>query len=221
MQDFGAYFRASWLGAAAISALIVVAIGSAAERDREEANTLSTPSDAVAVATFAGGCFWCMEPPYDGIEGVISTIAGYIGGHLDNPSYQQVSAGTTGHAEAVQISYDPAQVSYGELLEIFWRNVDPTTPDRQFCDRGSQYRPGIFYHNDAQKEAALGSLEKIENSKPFKAAIQTEIVAATEFFPAEDYHQDYYRKNPIRYKYYRYSCGRDQRLRQLWGEPSG
>ena len=220
MRRLPAYFRHAWLAVAALGALIVVVLAAAQGRDDAGAELAITSFGQVAVATFAGGCFWCMEPPYDGIDGVISTIAGYVGGHLDNPSYAQVSSGTTGHTEAVEITYDPALVSYEELLEIFWRNIDPTTPDRQFCDRGSQYRSGIFYHNDAQKQAALASLEKIEKNKPFKAPIRTAIVAATEFFQAEDYHQDFYLKNPIRYKYYRFNCGRDQRLRQLWGKRS-
>lgn len=170
-----------------------------------------------AVATFAGGCFWCMEPPYDELDGVISTTSGYIGGHKANPTYEQVSAGRTGHAEAVQVVYDPAKVSYAKLLTVFWRNVDPTTADRQFCDRGSQYRTGIFYHTDEQKQLAEESQLALETAQVLKDKIVTEIVAATEFYPAEDYHQDYYLKNPLRYKYYRYSCGRDQRLEELWG----
>ena len=220
MHGLRAYFRKASLVIGALGVSIVVVLATADGRDNAGANPTISSSNEVAIATFAGGCFWCMEPPYDGIDGVISTISGYVGGHLDNPSYEQVSSGTTGHAEAVEITYDPARVSYDELLEIFWRNIDPTTPDRQFCDRGSQYRPGIFYHNDLQKQTALASLDKIEKNKPFKAPIRTEIVAATEFFQAEDYHQDFYLKNPIRYKYYRFNCGRDQRLRQLWGERS-
>lgn len=179
--------------------------------------SVSEAETALEKATFAGGCFWCMEPPYDKIDGVQATIAGYIGGTVDSPTYEQVSAGTTGHAEAVQIVYDPAKVSYDELLRIFWRNIDPTTPDRQFCDRGSQYRPAIFFHDEAQHKAALASLETVEKTKPFKQPIRTEIVAAGTFYAAEDYHQDYYLKNPLRYKYYRFNCGRDQRLEQLWG----
>jgi peptide-methionine (S)-S-oxide reductase len=220
MSRFRCYARQAWLLAATLAGLVIVVIALAAGRDNADAPAATTESGDVAVATFAGGCFWCMEPPYDGIDGVISTVAGYTGGHLDNPTYEQVSSGTTGHAEAVEITYDPARVSYGELLEIFWRNIDPTTPDRQFCDHGSQYRPGIFYHDDAQKREALASREQIEKNKPFKAPIRTEIVAVTKFYPAEDYHQDFYLNNPIRYKYYRFNCGRDQRLRQLWGERS-
>lgn len=170
-----------------------------------------------AVATFAGGCFWCMEPPFDGLNGVSGTISGYIGGDVSNPTYEQVSAGGTGHTEAVQISFNPDQITYAELLRVFWRNIDPTTPDRQFCDRGTQYRPAIFYHDEAQHRAALESLAGIEQSKTFQEPVRVEIAPAGDFYPAESYHQDYYLKNPHRYKFYRYSCGRDKRLKELWG----
>ena len=170
-------------------------------------------------ATFAGGCFWCMEPPFDALDGVISTTSGYIGGHQPEPTYREVSSGDTGHTEAVQIVYDPAKISYEELLEVFWKNIDPTTADRQFCDSGNQYRSGIFYHNDTQRIAAEKSFKMIQQNKPFKEAIVTEITAATTFYPAEDYHQDYYLKNPLRYRYYRFACGRDERLEILWNEP--
>lgn len=175
-------------------------------------------TDNIAVATFAGGCFWCMEPPYDKVDGVMSTTSGYTGGNIKNPTYEQVSSGVTGHAEAIQITYDPAKVTYEKLLDIFWHNIDPTTPDRQFCDKGNQYRSGIFYHNEEQKRLAEQSKATLEKTKPFDAPVVTEITEASEFYPAEDYHQDYYKKNPIRYKFYRYSCGRDQRLEELWGE---
>ena len=171
------------------------------------------------VATFAGGCFWCMEPPYDKLEGVLSTTSGYTGGHQKDPTYKQVTTGRTGHAEAVEIRYDPSKVSYEKLLEVFWRNIDPTVADRQFCDRGNQYRPAIFYHDEEQKQAALKSKAEIEKTKTFSDPIVTEITAASKFYPAEDYHQDYYLKNPTRYKFYRYSCGRDHRLQELWGNP--
>ena len=170
---------------------------------------------SVAVATFAGGCFWCMEPPFDKLAGVISTTSGYTGGRVKNPTYEQVSAGGTGHAEAVEIRFDPNKVSYATLLEVFWRNVDPTVKDRQFCDTGSQYRTAIFVQDDAQKALALGTKARIEREKGW--TIRTEIVAASTFYPAEEYHQDYYLKNPIRYKYYRTGCGRDARLEELWG----
>jgi peptide-methionine (S)-S-oxide reductase len=175
-------------------------------------------ADDRALATFAGGCFWCMEPPFDKLDGVLSTTSGYTDGHRKNPGYEEVSAGGTGHTEAVQIEYDPTIISYAQLLEVFWKNIDPTTRDSQFCDHGSQYRSGIYYHNEAQRAAAEASLKALQQNKPFEAAIVTELDAASTFYPAEDYHQDYYLKNPIRYKYYRYRCGRDQRLEQLWGE---
>ena len=170
----------------------------------------------LAKATFAGGCFWCMEPPFDKLDGVVSTVSGYIGGHKKNPTYEQVSAGGTGHAEAVQVTYDPAKVTYQKLLDVFWRNVDPTVKDRQFCDHGNQYRSGIFAHDEAQKRLAEESKAALAKSKDWK--IVTEIVPATQFYPAEEYHQDYYKKNPLRYKLYRANCGRDNRLEQLWGK---
>jgi peptide-methionine (S)-S-oxide reductase len=179
------------------------------------AQTSTTPS----VATFAGGCFWCVEADFDKVPGVISTTSGYIGGTVANPTYNQVSAGTTGHAEAVQIVFDATRVSYPQLLEKFWRSIDPTTKDAQFCDKGTPYRSAIFTHDAAQASAAKASLAALEKSKPFAAPVVTQIEVAGPFYKAEDYHQDYYKKNPIRYKYYRTSCGRDQRLEQLWGKP--
>ena len=169
------------------------------------------------LATFAGGCFWCMEPPFDKLEGVYSTTSGYIGGHKKFPTYKEVSGGGSGHTEAIQIVYNPDLITYDELLDVFWKNIDPTVKDRQFCDRGSQYRSGIFYHNEEQKKLADQSRQALEKTKPFKEAIVTEITKAPEFYAAEDYHQDYYQKNPIRYKFYRYRCGRDQRLDEIWG----
>ena len=173
--------------------------------------------DGLRTATFAGGCFWCMEPPFDKLDGVHSTTSGYIGGHVDNPSYRQVVAGDTGHTEAVQVVYDPSKINYQQLLEVFWRNIDPTTADRQFCDIGDQYRTGIFYHDEAQRSAAENSKRALQADKPFPEPVVTEVTAASTFYPAEDYHQDYYMKNPIRYKFYRLSCGRDARLEELWG----
>ncbi|MEG3640113.1 peptide-methionine (S)-S-oxide reductase MsrA [Magnetococcus sp. PR-3] len=169
-----------------------------------------------AVATFAGGCFWCVEHDFDAVEGVISTTSGYIGGHVQTPSYRQVSYGGTGHTEAVRIVYDPSQVSYAQLLKRFWIGIDPTTANAQFCDHGDQYRPEIFTHTSAQKKAALHSLENLKQSKPFKQPVVVAITDAETFFPAETYHQDYHHKNPVRYKYYRFRCGRDQRLEELW-----
>jgi peptide-methionine (S)-S-oxide reductase len=169
-------------------------------------------------ATFAGGCFWCMEPPFDALDGVFSTTSGYIGGKKANPSYEEVSAGGTGHAEAVQVTYDPKKVRYEKLLDVFWHNIDPTTPNKQFCDTGSQYRSAIFVHDDDQKRLAEQSKRELEGSNRLKLPIVTEIVSASTFYPAEDYHQDYAKKNPVRYKFYRYNCGRDRRLSELWGE---
>ncbi|MGC1454089.1 MAG: peptide-methionine (S)-S-oxide reductase MsrA [Nitrospirota bacterium] len=172
-------------------------------------------------ATFAGGCFWCMEHPFDQIPGVVSVTSGYTGGQKKSPTYEEVSAGGTGHAESVQVVYDPSRVTYEKLLEVFWHNIDPTVKDRQFCDTGHQYRSAIFYQNEEQHRLALQSKALLEKSKPFKEPIVTEIVQATEFYPAEDYHQHYYKKNPIRYKYYRTRCGRDNRLKELWGNAAG
>jgi peptide-methionine (S)-S-oxide reductase len=172
----------------------------------------------LARATFAGGCFWCMEPPFDRLNGVVSTTSGYTGGQKVDPTYEEVSSGSTGHAESVEILYDPARVSYEQLLDVFWHNIDPTVRDRQFCDIGHQYRTAIFYHDEEQKRLAEQSKQALQKSRPFKEDIVTEIVPAGRFYPAEDYHQDYYKKNPIRYKFYRYNCGRDRRLEQLWGQ---
>lgn len=178
-----------------------------------------SPNQAqLETATFAGGCFWCMEPPFDKLEGVVSTTAGYTGGQRSNPSYEEVSAGQTGHAESVQVRYDPEKISYQKLLDVYWHNVDPTTLNRQFCDSGNQYRTAIFYHNALQKRLAEESKTALEQTKPFKDPIVTEITPASEFYAAEDYHQDYYQKNPLRYRFYRYHCGRDQRLEELWGQ---
>lgn len=174
----------------------------------------------MAEAIFAGGCFWCMEPPYDELPGVVSTTSGYIGGTTKNPSYEQVSSGSTGHTEAVHVVYDPEMVSYRELLDVFWRNIDPVAIDRQFCDRGSQYRSGIYYLTPEQKELAEASKKQLEASGRFEDPIATEIREAGAFYPAEQYHQNYYKKNPVRYKFYRYRCGRDQRLEKLWGSDS-
>jgi peptide methionine sulfoxide reductase msrA/msrB len=177
--------------------------------------------DTMAVATFAGGCFWCMEPPYEKLEGVDEVVSGYTGGDVRDPTYDQVTSGRTGHVEAVQVHYDPDVISYDELLYVFWRNVDPTDAGGQFCDRGNQYRTGIFVHDEAQEEAARRSREELERSKPFDGSIVTEIRPLETFYRAEDYHQDYYRDHSIRYKFYRLSCGRDRVLRELWGEEAG
>jgi peptide-methionine (S)-S-oxide reductase len=168
-----------------------------------------------AIATFAGGCFWCVEADFDKVDGVISTTSGYTGGRVANPTYSQVSAGGTGHTEAVEIVYDPAKVSYEKLLDVFWRNHDPLVRNAQFCDRGEQYRAGIFYHDEEQRRLAEAAKQAAQAR--FNQPIQTEITRVGAFYKAEDYHQDYYQKNPVRYKFYRYNCGRDQRLEQLWG----
>lgn len=172
---------------------------------------------ALELATFAGGCFWCMEAPFDRLPGVLAVAVGYTGGTVKDPTYEQVSAGMTGHAEAVQIRYDSRKISYETLLGVFWRNIDPTVQDRQFCDVGSQYRTAIFYHSPEQRRQAMASKKVLERLKPFSGPIVTEIVPAGEFYRAEEYHQQYYKKNPLRYRYYRASCGRDRRLGELWG----
>lgn len=169
-------------------------------------------------ATFAGGCFWCTEEAFEKVPGVIGAVSGYMGGKLKNPTYNQVSSGLTGHTEVVVVTYDPAKVSYDRLLDVFWLNHDPTVLDRQFCDAGSQYRPEIFYHSAEQKRLAEASKAKWEKQKPFKQALRTPITAASDFWPAEDYHQDYYIKNPLQYRFYVTGCGRYARLDGLWGE---
>jgi peptide-methionine (S)-S-oxide reductase len=176
---------------------------------------------ATEKATFAGGCFWCMEAPFDKLPGVISVTPGYSGGSQKNPTYEQVSAGGTGHAEVVQIVFDPAKIGYDRLLDVFWHNIDPTVKDRQFCDTGSQYRSAIFYQGEEQRRTALQSKAALDKNKPFKGAILTEITPAGVFYAAEEYHQRYYKKNPLRYSYYRNSCGRDRRLKELWGSAAG
>jgi peptide-methionine (S)-S-oxide reductase len=173
-----------------------------------------------AIATFAGGCFWCTEADFDKVPGVRSTTSGYTGGTVAFPSYEQVAAKRTGHAEVVRIEFDPQKVSYAQLLEIYWRTIDPTTLDRQFCDAGSPYRTAIYVHDAAQEAAARASLAALAKTKPFKEPIVTTIERAGVFYPAEEYHQDYHLKNPMRYRYYRTSCGRDARLAELWGPPA-
>jgi len=179
------------------------------------------PAVPTAKATFAGGCFWCVESDFDKIPGVLSTTSGYIGGTVPNPTYEQVSGKHTGHAEAVEVVYDPTKVSYERLVDYFWHTIDPTVKDRQFCDAGSPYRSAIFALDAEQLKIAHASKSRLEQTKPFKAPIVTEIAMAGPFYPAESYHQDYYTKNPLRYKYYRLTCGRDARLKELWGEQAG
>jgi peptide-methionine (S)-S-oxide reductase len=211
----------SWAGPVglAIVALLLMCAGVAARAYAAEA---SPPAPAAtARAIFAGGCFWCMEPPFDALPGVISTTAGYIGGSRRNPTYEEVSAGRTGHAEAVEVVYDPARIGYETLLQVFWRNIDPIAVDRQFCDAGTQYRSAIFYVDEAQRRLAEASKAELAASRRFDRQIATEITAAGRFWPAEDYHQNYYEQNPLRYKFYRGNCGRDARLRELWGDEAG
>jgi peptide-methionine (S)-S-oxide reductase len=172
-----------------------------------------------SVAIFAGGCFWCLEPPFDKLDGVLSTTSGYIGGTTADPTYEQVTAGRTGHYEALQIEYDPTRIGYDKLLEVFWRNVDPVDPTGQFCDKGPQYRSAIFALDEEQRKLAEASKATLDKSGRLPGRVVTEILPATKFYPAEDYHQDYYRKNPRRYTFYRWNCGRDSRLQQLWGAP--
>ncbi len=167
---------------------------------------------------FAGGCFWCLEGPFDALPGVLETQSGYTGGQAPNPTYEQVSSGASGHLEAMRVVYDPEQIDFEKLLDVFWRNIDPTDPGGQFCDRGPQYRSAVFYGDAAEEAAARASKARIEESRGFTVA--TEILPRTAFYAAEEYHQDYYRKNPLRYRFYRQGCGRDQRLRQLWGAPA-
>lgn len=179
----------------------------------------TTGASPSAKAYFAGGCFWCMEEAFEKVEGVVTVVSGYMGGTVANPSYEEVSAGRTGHAESVEVTYDPTKVTYQKLLDAFWHNVDPLTPNAQFCDHGSQYRSAIFYSTEEEKRLAEESKSAIEQVKKFPAPIVTQLTAASTFYPAEDYHQDYYKKNPLRYKYYKYGCGRASRLEALWGKP--
>ncbi|MCC7483818.1 MAG: peptide-methionine (S)-S-oxide reductase MsrA [Burkholderiales bacterium] len=172
---------------------------------------------ATAKATFAGGCFWCVEEFFDKVPGVVATVSGYTGGRTKNPTYEQVTSGATGHAEAVEVEYDPAKVTYQKLLEVFWRNVDPTQKDGQFCDFGSQYRTAIFFHNEEQRRLAEASRAALAKSKPFRGEIVTQVAKAEAFYPAEAYHQNFHVTNPVRYKFYKSGCGREARLRELWG----
>jgi peptide-methionine (S)-S-oxide reductase len=201
--------------ALAVLTVAVLLIGAWSVQSTSLAAADATPGKAY----FAGGCFWCMEEVFEKVEGVLSVTSGYMGGTVANPTYEEVSAGRTGHAESVEVVYDPAKVSYQKLLEAFWRNVDPVTPNAQFCDHGSQYRSAIFFQTEEEKRASDASKQAIEQSKRFKEPIVTQIVMAPKFFPAEEYHQDFYKKNPIRYKFYKYNCGRAQRLEELWGTP--
>lgn len=200
--------------ALSVLTVAVLLIGAWSVQSTSQAAADATPGKAY----FAGGCFWCMEEAFEKVEGVVSVVSGYMGGTVSDPTYEQVSAGRTGHAEAVEVSYDPAKVSYQKLLEAFWRNIDPVTPNAQFCDHGSQYRSAVFYGTEEEQRLSEESKSAIERSKRFSTPIVTQLVKASTFYPAEDYHQDYYKKNPIRYKYYKFNCGRAQRLEALWGK---
>lgn len=179
---------------------------------------MRTTTFAGMTATFAGGCFWCMEPPFEQLKGVVSVTPGYTGGQKATPTYEEVCSGTTGHAEAVEVLFDPSQISYDQLLEVFWRNIDPTTPNAQFADKGTQYRTAIFYHSEEQRTLAEASKQKLAQSGKFTKPLVTEIVPASTFYPAEQYHQDYYKKNPGHYKAYRRGSGREPFLKKTWGE---
>ncbi len=210
------------LSAAALFALVLPACGQQSNGEATQSQAGETQSQSApentATAVFAGGCFWCMEAPFDELDGVVSTTSGYTGGRTENPTYREVSSG---HTEAVEIVYDPNKVGYEKLLEVFWHNVDPTDAGGQFCDRGNQYRTAIFYQNEKQKKLAEASKKKLQNANGAPSPIVTDIVKATAFYDAEDYHQNYYKTTPIRYKFYRSACGRDARLEELWGDKAG
>ncbi len=195
----------------------LLALLAAASSGGVQAQTRPAPA-AADTAVFGGGCFWCVEEAFDAVPGVLSTISGYTGGRVANPTYRQVSGGGTGHVEVVQVVFDPRRVSYAQLLNVFWRNVDPLTPNRQFCDAGDQYRSAIFYRDADQRQRAEGSKTQLARSGRFKQPIVTEILPAAPFYAAEEYHQNYHNKNPLRYKYYKYSCGRARRLEEVWGK---
>ncbi len=202
------------------SLLVSIVLGGSGSVGAQTNGDAASASGETALATFAGGCFWCMEPPYDRIDGVLSTTSGYAGGPERDPTYEQVAGGQTGHAEVVQVVYDPARVSYGELLRVFWRNIDPFAVDRQFCDSGRQYRSAIYVHDEAQRAAAEASLHEVAERFDDPIATRIEPVGDS-FYPAEQYHQDYYQKNPLRYRFYRTTCGRDRRLGEIWGDEAG
>jgi peptide-methionine (S)-S-oxide reductase len=205
------------LKATIVSAGALMALATTAALSGGPTGQAAPPGAGLAVATFAGGCFWCMEPPFDKTEGVVSTTSGYTGGEKAGATYEQVSAGGTGHKEALRVVYDPAKVTYAKLLDVYWHNIDPVDAKGQFCDKGDEYKPAIFVHDEEQKKAAEDSKKAFETSGRFKQPITVTVQPAREFWVAEDYHQDYYLKNPVRYKYYRWNCGRDARLEALWG----
>jgi len=201
-----------------LAGVVLVLLTLVAGTPGQAENKVMANREELSTATFAGGCFWCMEPPFDQLAGVIATISGYTGGHKANPSYEEVTGGTTGHFEALQVLYDPAKISYDQLLEVFWRNINPTDADGQFVDRGPQYRSAIFYHDSDQQRLAEASKARLAATGRFRTAIVTPVLPAGPFYPAEEYHQDYYEKNPIRYKFYRYNSGRDRFLEETWGK---
>ncbi len=204
-----------------LGGVFITAFQSTGANSREESPTMNEKNSRLQRATFAGGCFWCVESDFEKVDGVVAAVSGYTGGQTKDPTYEQVSAGHTGHAEAVQVLYDPARITYGQLLDVFWRHVDPTDAGGQFVDRGSQYRSAIFYHDEEQKRLALESREKLQHSGRFSKPIVTPIVRFEKFYPAEEYHQDYYKKNALRYKFYRLHSGRDQFLKKVWrGAPA-
>ena len=202
--------RTSWIG---LGSLLFAGLLQASEAERPAEQPTAT-----GVAIFAGGCFWCTESDFDKVPGVLSTTSGYIGGHVENPTYEDVSYGASGHIEAVQVRYDSSKISYAQLLDAFWPTIDPVTKNAQFCDKGSQYRSAIFYADAQEQRLAEASKAALDSSGKLPGPVVTEILAATTFYPAEEYHQDYHSKNPIRYNYYRNGCGRDARLEQLWGK---
>ncbi len=191
------------------------------EIGQNESSSGQNENGVLRKAAFAGGCFWCMEHAFDQVQGVLSVTPGYTGGHMENPTYEDVASGQTGHAEAVLVVYDPRQVDYEKLLDVFWSNIDPTTTDRQFCDVGNQYRTAVFYFDDHQRRLAMESRDRLQKTGNLRGPVATGIVPAGRFYPAEDYHQQYYRKNPALYEAYRAQCGRDERLRELWGDKAG
>ena len=213
MRRVGAGLAIAVLAVAVLA--VTVGAGTPAQQPGQPPN-VNDPRFARAI--FAGGCFWCMEPPFDVLDGVVATISGYTGGQKKDPTYEEVSSGTTGHAESVMVLYDPAKVTYEKLVDVFWHNVDPFTANRQFCDSGSQYRSAIFYVDEEQHRIAEASKRALEASGRFKQPIVTQIAPASAFYRAEDYNQDYYRKNPLQYKFYRFGCGRDRVLERIWGK---
>ncbi len=186
-----------------------------------DVSSSSNADKELETAIFAGGCFWCSESDFEKLDGVESVVSGYTGGEEVDPSYVEVASGRTGHTEGVEVTYDPEKISYSELVEFFWRTIDPTQVNGQFCDKGKQYRTAIYYRNDEEKNILEASLSELNKTKPFEDPIVTEIEAASTFYPAEEYHQDYYKRNSYRYKFYRWSCGRDQRIEELWGTQKG